>query len=285
MVSGDAERLQQIVWNLLSNAIKFTPRGGRIDVRLEQTEEHVRLTVADDGIGIDPAMLSRLFDRFWQADSSMTRAHGGLGLGLAVVRHLVEMHGGTVHAESAGTDRGATFTVTLPALVARGSHGNPHPQPTSPRRLTDAAEGAQGPGRRRRSRHLRDDRRRPGVRGRRHPHVLLGEPGVERDRRVGAGPARLRHRDARRRRLHAHPKDPHATTEEGGRMLAVALTAYGRSEDRTKALSAGFQVHVGKPVEPNQLVSVVASSAGLRTGYPATSPCPTRTRAAASPRR
>jgi CheY-like chemotaxis protein len=264
MVSGDADRLQQIVWNLLSNAIKFTPRGGRIEVRLEQTEEHVRLTVADDGIGIDPAMLSRLFDRFWQADSSMTRAHGGLGLGLAVVRHLVEMHGGTVHAESAGTDRGATFTVTLPALVARESHGNPHPQADE-----SAASHAT-----------------PRLKGLK---VLVVDDDQDTCETIGAvlasAGAEIRTCFSANQALSAidawvpdllvsdiaMPGDDGytlirkirtRTTEAGGRMLAVALTAYGRSEDRTRALSAGFQVHVGKPIEPNQLVSVVESVTG-----------------------
>ena len=264
MVSGDAERLQQIVWNLLSNAIKFTPRGGRIEVRLEQTEEHVRLTVADDGIGIDPAMLPRLFDRFWQADSSMTRAHGGLGLGLAVVRHLVEMHGGTVHAESTGTDRGATFTVTLPALVARGSLGNPHPQ----------AEESASSQRTQRLKGLKvlvvdDDQDTCETIA-----AVLASAGAEIRTCFSASQA-LSEIDAWVPDLLvsdiAMPGDDGytlirkirtRTTEEGGRMLAVALTAYGRSEDRTKALSAGFQVHVGKPVEPSQLVSVVENVTG-----------------------
>jgi len=116
VISGDAERLQQVAWNLLSNAIKFTPRGGRVEARLAHVGEHVRLTVSDNGAGIKPALLPRLFGHFWQVDSSITRAHGGLGLGLAVVRHLVELHGGTVRAESRGEGQGATFTVSLPLL-------------------------------------------------------------------------------------------------------------------------------------------------------------------------
>ncbi len=120
-ISGDPERLQQVVWNLLSNAIKFTPRGGRVEVRLAQAGEHVHLTVSDNGDGINPAFLPRMFERFWQADSSTTRSQGGMGLGLAVVRHLVELHGGTVQAESEGRGLGATFTVTLPLLSPRSS--------------------------------------------------------------------------------------------------------------------------------------------------------------------
>jgi signal transduction histidine kinase len=122
LVSGDPERLQQVVWNLLSNAIKFTPRGGRVEVGLARVGEHLQVHVSDTGHGIRPALLPRLFERFWQADSSITRTHGGLGLGLAVVRHLVELHGGTVRAESEGEGRGATFMVMLP-LLPPGTHG------------------------------------------------------------------------------------------------------------------------------------------------------------------
>ena len=232
MVSGDPERLQQVVWNLLSNAIKFTSRGGRIEVRLGQDGEHVRLVVTDDGAGIDPAMLPRLFDRFWQADSSITRAHGGLGLGLAVVRHLVELHGGTVHAHSEGEGRGATFTVTLPALAGHATGERPPPR----RRRGGVAEagattpGPEGPRRRRRSGHVRDHRRGPRGRRRRDPHVPLGEPGARGDRREGAGSARLRHRDARRRRLHAHPEDPR--THDRGRRPHARRRAHRLRPDR-----------------------------------------------------
>ena len=118
-VAGDADRLQQIVWNLLSNAIKFTPRGGRVEIRLDATDGHVRLQVADTGRGISADFLPHLFERFRQAEGSPARSVGGLGLGLAIVRHLVELHGGTVRAESAGEDRGATFTVELPRLAVR----------------------------------------------------------------------------------------------------------------------------------------------------------------------
>src|SRR4030095_12337712 len=116
-VSGDPDRLQQIVWNLLSHAVKFTPRGGRVQVRLERVNSHVEIVVADTGKGIAPDILPHVFDRFRQADSSSQRTHGGLGIGLALVKSLVELHGGTVHASSAGPDRGATFTVKLPRMV------------------------------------------------------------------------------------------------------------------------------------------------------------------------
>jgi PAS domain S-box-containing protein len=117
-VSGDPDRLQQVAWNLVSNAVKFTPRGGRVQVRLARVESHVEMTVSDTGRGIAPEFLPHVFDRFRQADATTTRGHGGLGLGLAIVRQLVELHGGTVRADSAGEDLGASFTVSLPLAAA-----------------------------------------------------------------------------------------------------------------------------------------------------------------------
>ena len=119
VVLGDPQRLQQVVWNLLSNAIKFSPAGGRVEVRLEADGSHVELEVSDAGQGIPAEFLPHLFERFRQADSSTTRAHGGLGVGLAIVHHLIERHGGTVRAESPGPGQGATFTVRLPATARR----------------------------------------------------------------------------------------------------------------------------------------------------------------------
>src|SRR5882762_1109646 len=126
---GDRDRLQQVVWNLLSNAIKFTPRDGRVDVRVENLGTDLRIVVSDNGHGIAPAFIPHIFDRFSQADSSPTRAHGGLGLGMAIVRHLVELHGGTVQAESEGENRGAMFTVTLPIRVYEQPVEEPMPMP------------------------------------------------------------------------------------------------------------------------------------------------------------
>src|SRR5262249_29126384 len=113
-IQGDPERLQQVIWNLLSNAIKFTPGGGRVEIRSLGLESSIEIVVADTGQGINPEFLPHVFERFWQADVSTTRAFGGLGLGLAIVRHLVEIHGGMVKAESAGQGKGATFTIQLP---------------------------------------------------------------------------------------------------------------------------------------------------------------------------
>jgi signal transduction histidine kinase len=269
LISGDPERLQQVVWNLLSNAIKFTPPGGRVVVRVEHAGESVRLAVSDNGAGIEPAILPRLFERFWQADSTTTRTQGGLGLGLAVVRHLVELHGGTVRAESAGEGRGATFTVTLPLLPAERSVGDasPHlPIDEHLPRWTPTLHGLK-------ILVVDDDEdtcetvgavlRRVGAEVRTClsasqaltamdtwvPDLLLSDIGMPGE----DGYSLIR-------KIRARP------TAAGGRMLAVALTAYGSQEDRTKALSAGFQVHVGKPIEPTQLVSVVASVTGHGPG-------------------
>jgi len=254
LVSGDPGRLQQVVWNLVSNAIKFTPRGGRVEVGLARVGDSLELSVRDDGVGIKPAFLPRMFERFWQADSSTTRAHGGLGIGLAVVRHLVEMHGGTVRAESEGEGQGATFTVRLPLVSAAVDSPRPVEESAAPRLqgfkvlvVDDDQDTCEGVG---------AVLKRAGAEVRTclsasHaltamdswvPDILvcdIGMPGED-------GYSLIRKIRAR-------------NAEEGGRVAAVALTAFGHTEDRMKALSAGFQLHVGKPIEPRQLVSVVAS--------------------------
>jgi len=254
LVSGDPDRLQQVVWNLLSNAIKFTSAGGRVEVRLAHVGEHVRLIVRDDGAGIDPSLLPRLFERFWQADSSSTRTHGGLGLGLAVVRHLVELHGGTVYAESEGAGRGATFTVTLPAMAS--------PQVQTEHHATeDGMTSLHG----RKVLVVDDDLDTCDIIG-----AVLESAGAE-VRTCQSASEALAAMDvwvpdilvsdiampgddgyALIRKVRARK------AEDGGRMVAVALTAYGRYDDRLKALSAGFQMHLRKPIEPSQLVSIVA---------------------------
>jgi signal transduction histidine kinase len=262
LVSGDPDRLQQVVWNLLSNAIKFTPRGGRVEVRVARVGEHVRLTVRDDGTGIDPAVLPRLFERFWQADSSSTRTHGGLGIGLAVVRHLVELHGGTVRADSAGKGRGAIFTVTLPAMALPDARGDADPAP-----ITASLHGLK-------VMVVDDDLDTCDTIG-----AVLESAGAE-VRTCASAQDALRVMDdwvpdllvsdlampgddgfALIRRVRERRAD------EGGRMVAVALTAYGRSEDRARALSAGFQMHLRKPIAPSHLVNVVANATGHRTRH------------------
>jgi PAS domain S-box-containing protein len=263
IVSGDADRLQQVVWNLLSNAIKFTPQGGRVQVRLARADGHAEITVEDTGPGIRPEVLPHVFELFRQGDSSNTRAHGGLGLGLAVVRQLVELHGGTVHAASAGEGTGAIFAVRLP-LAREETTGEPA--------ATAAPDPASAAGTRLDVvRVLVADR---GADVREVVAGILGQAGAE---VLTAGSAREALEAAARerpdvllvdldlgdesgysllRKIRAMPPDA------GGVTPAVALSAMSRTEDRVRSLIAGFQVHLTKPIHPIELLAVVASLAG-----------------------
>ncbi|MGH9930632.1 MAG: hybrid sensor histidine kinase/response regulator [Pyrinomonadaceae bacterium] len=263
---GDAGRLQQVVWNLLSNAIKFTPPGGRIEVKVERAEGNMQLRVSDTGQGISPDFLPYIFDRFRQADGTTTRRHGGLGLGLAIVRHLVELHGGSISADSAGAGEGSTFTITLPLA----------PQSTTRRKKVTGSlrekEVAYG--------HFTtlpaldavkvllvddDPDTRQVVRAMLggsnavvqtassvseameilewyHPHVLVsdlampGEDGYSLIRKVRA-----------------------FGVASGNEIPAIALTSYVRVDDRTRALTAGFNMFVPKPVDPGELITAIAN--------------------------
>ena len=217
LVSGDSSRLQQVVWNLLSNALKFTPNNGLVEVRLEHRDGFIQMSVAETGMGISAEFLPRVFDRFRQADSSSTRVCGGVGLGLAIVCHLVELHGGFVAAQSPGEGQGATFTVKLRPWVDR----------SLPPAVDDAA---------------------PEVLGQWRPDILLSDIGMSN----GDGYELIR-------------KVRKLNPDQGGKIPAVALTAYAREEDRIRALLAGFQMHVVKPVNPDELLAVMASLTG-RTG-------------------
>ncbi len=263
--SGDPERLQQVVWNLVSNAIKFTPRGGRVRVALERADDHTKLSVADSGKGISPEFLPHVFERFRQADATTTRVHAGLGLGLAIVRHLVELHGGTVHAMSAGEGRGATFTVRLPIIAAR-------PVAERGRRHTHVANDVDAGGY-------------PDLSGLRvlvvddEPDTcevvmrLLGHCGAD-TRCASSAAAALEaletwNADMLVSDIGMPGEDGYMLLrtlrargpERGGAIPAIALTAYARIEDRLRALSAGFQMHVPKPIEPSELVAIVTSLA------------------------
>jgi PAS domain S-box-containing protein len=270
-VLGDANRLQQVVWNLLSNAVKFTPKGGRVEVRLELIDSHVQIRVSDTGQGISPEFLPYVFERFRQADSTTTRSHGGLGLGLAIVRHLVELQGGTVHVESAGIGQGATFIVNLPIRAVRPATSEPelvqpmlrNEAPTlSPAILNglrvlvvddeaDAREllttllgqyGAEVIAVATASEALETLQRLK-------PNVLVSDIGM---------PGEDGYALIRKVRL--------LDAEQGRQIPAVALTAYARAEDRINALGAGFQLHIPKPVNPEELAAVVANLAG-RAGH------------------
>ena len=257
-VSGDAGRLQQVVGNLLANAIKFTPEGGRIEVGVERAGAVARVSVRDTGQGISPDFLPFIFERFRQADTTSTRKQKGLGLGLAIARHIVELHGGTIEAASAGEGRGSTFTVTLPLLVS---------EPLAPRAEERTAEPPTLEGI---TVLVVDDEedareamsvllRQAGARvipvssaiealeflDRQTPDVLLSDiamPGED-------GYALIRHVRGR-------------SADEGGRVRAAALTAYATLDDRAKALRAGYDEHIPKPVDPARLIGVVAMLVG-----------------------
>lgn len=263
-VAGDPVRLQQVLWNLLANALKFTPKGGQISVVLERVDSHVELSVSDTGIGISPEFLPHVFDRFRQADGSTTRSYGGLGVGLSIVKQLVELHGGTVRASSPGEHQGSTFVVSLPLVAVRGEAAHAHPEVDCPmdqafdvpsltgvdvlvveddddsRALLAAMLGHSG------ATVMAVESARGALEAleSRVPHVLISDIGLpELD---GYGLMRA---------IRSLP-------EPFGRIPAMALTAYARSEDRRLALLAGFQLHMAKPVDRDELCAAVASLAG-----------------------
>lgn len=269
-IAGDAGRLQQVMWNLLSNAIKFTPRGGRVQVLLERVNSQIEISVADTGSGIHPDFLAHVFERFRQADASTTRKHGGLGLGLAIVKHLAELHGGSVLATSPGENRGATFTIKLPLMAAHRADGETrlHPGAESLGAVDFKALDLGGL-----TLVVVDDE--PDAR------LLVARVLEECGARVFAASGAAEALELVERERPAVLVTDIGMPDvdgfqllrmvralgeaRGGRVPAIALTAFARSEDRTRALSAGFLVHLSKPVEPSELVATIASVAG-RTG-------------------
>jgi PAS domain S-box-containing protein len=263
-VSGDPNRLQQIIWNLLSNAVKFTPKGGNIEIIVERIASHLEVTVKDSGLGIKPAFLEYVFDRFRQADSSLTRQHGGLGLGLAIVKQLVGLHGGTVRAESAGEGKGAEFIVSLP-LAPVSERKEQHPAMSihadndrehislsgikvlviddepdarelikwiltqSKAAVVIAASATEG------LEMLKTER----------PDVLISDIGM---------PGKDGYQFIREVR--------NLPAIEGGKTPAIALTAFAGSGDRTKALIAGYHMHLAKPIESDELIATIGSLKG-----------------------
>jgi PAS domain S-box-containing protein len=263
-VWGDPDRLQQVIWNLLSNAVKFTDSGGHVQLRLDRDPSGVRIVVSDDGRGIEPAFLPHIFERFRQADSRFSREHGGLGLGLAIVRDLIELHGGTVSASSAGLGKGATFEIQLPLSGTHAKAGTdrpgaaaaPEPQPA---RLPNRLSGA---------RILAVDDEGDALELLR---VILESAGAE---VATAGSAEAALELLRHERFDALIADIGMPRVDGlelirrvretlpapaNRIPAAALTAYARSEDRVTALAHGFQLHIAKPVNPMTVVVSVAS--------------------------
>jgi PAS domain S-box-containing protein len=272
-VRGDPNRLQQVIWNLLFNAIKFTPDQGQVEIRLASAGSKVEVTVTDTGQGIDAEFLPHVFDRFRQADSTSARRHGGLGLGLAIVRHLVELHGGSVHAHSDGEGRGASFTVKLPLMAFQKSgeaaaHDTAKPTESTTAVFTcnptilpqldnvnvlvvddesDAREmlnvilsqcGA-------RVRTAASSREALDVLAKWKPEVLISDIGMP-DEDGYSLIQQVRALEA----------------ERGGRIPAVALTGYASRDDRLRLLSAGYQIHVTKPVELAELAMIIASLVG-----------------------
>jgi signal transduction histidine kinase/DNA-binding response OmpR family regulator len=258
-VSGDANRLRQIMWNLLSNSIKFTPKGGRVEVHLTQSRSNVKIMVSDTGIGIKPNLLPHIFD--WFRQGAPAKPHGGLGLGLAIARTLVELHGGNITADSAGEGQGAIFTVLLP-LVADSTAGA---EPASDNRLMIGSSTLQG---------LRilvvDDE--PGTLellaaaltsyG---AEIVTATSAAEARERIGVSPPDVLVSDLEMpgedgcdliSSLRAFEHD------QGKRMPAIALTAHSRAEDRTRALLSGFHVHVRKPVAPDELAAIILRLTG-----------------------
>jgi signal transduction histidine kinase/ActR/RegA family two-component response regulator len=259
IVRGDADRLQQVVWNLLSNAVRFTPEGGRIEVSLREIDNAAEIRVTDTGIGLSPDFVPHVFDRFRQADSSMSRTHGGLGLGLSIARHLVELHGGTVRAESAGEGQGATFSVRLPmqadarTAAASGDPARRLDAASMPLRGTRVLVVDDDPDTRDLLRAMLEDAgatvattasagETRAVIGRQRPDLLIADIGMPNE----DGYSLMRSVRA-------------LETDVTKRVPAIALTAHARAEDVDRALASGFQVHLAKPVEVSQLVSTIAT--------------------------
>jgi signal transduction histidine kinase/ActR/RegA family two-component response regulator len=270
LLLGDANRLQQVVWNLLSNALKFTPKDGRVEIRLERVNSYAEITVSDTGPGISSDFLPFVFDRFRQHDSTTTRSYGGLGLGLAIVRQLVELHGGTVTVVSPGIGQGTTFTVRLPAMIIPLPPSDPEPLNSieEAKRRVEASPTLEG------LQILVVDDEADALEllstilqkygadviavasvkqaltiietaTDRSPDVLVSDIGMP-DEDGYSLIRKLRQLEAQR----------------GGRLPAIALTAYARNDDRRQALLAGFQMHLTKPVDAAELVAVVASLTG-----------------------
>jgi PAS domain S-box-containing protein len=274
-VSGDPERLQQVMWNLLSNAVKFTPKDGRVQVRLARVNSSVEITVSDTGQGIDAEFLPYVFERFRQADSATTRRQAGLGLGMAITKHLVELHGGTIRAESLGEGQGATFVLTLPVMIVHNAeHINEitaeqrlppdedHPLPSELARLDGI--------------HVLvvDDERD----ARELLTAILTQSGAMVTDALGVADALEKLRLVKPDLLlsdigmadedgYALIRTVRASEEERERRIpAIALTAHAMASDRLRALSEGYQMHLPKPVEPAELILAIANLFDSRRG-------------------
>jgi CheY-like chemotaxis protein len=263
-IRGDAGRLQQVFWNLLTNAVKFTPAAGRIDVVLERVNSHVEISVEDSGIGIKPEFLAFVFDRFRQADASITRRHGGLGLGLSIVKHLIELHGGTVRVKSPGEGHGSTFIVALPISVVRtGDSGrNERPAFADVDLFSVDLPSLAGI-----TVLIIDDE--PDARvlvsrivAERGARALTAQTGEEALRLLNTESVDILVSDIGMPDYDGYKFIQHIRVSEPKRVRnvpAIALTAYARADDRQRALLAGYQMHLAKPVEPRELIAGIAS--------------------------
>jgi PAS domain S-box-containing protein len=261
---GDPARLQQVFWNLLSNAVKFTPSDGRIDVVMERVNSHVEISVEDSGIGIKPEFLAFVFDRFRQADASVTRRHGGLGLGLSIVKHLVELHGGSVRVKSPGEGQGATFIVALPISVIRAEDTGRHERPSfSDVDVTSielpSLSGVQA--------LVVDDEQDARILicrliEEQGGACTVAASGSEALKIVSEGQVNILISDIGMPDFDGYQliRKIRANEDNAARNIpAIALTAYARADDRQRALLAGYQMHVAKPVEPRELIAGIAS--------------------------
>jgi PAS domain S-box-containing protein len=270
-VSGDPSRLQQVVWNLVSNAVKFTPRNGRAQVRVERVNSHVEIVVSDTGIGVRPEFLPHMFERFRQADAGTTRKTSGLGLGLSIVRHIVEMHGGSVEAESGGEGQGTTVRVRLPLMIVHPARAEAREHPrTEQAAPLSALMNLAGV----RVLSIDDDADALGL-----LRIVLETAGAEVVTMSSAAAALPRIADIKPDAVIVDLGMPEmdgfefirlvrASGDEGVRQVpAAALTAFARSEDRTKALRSGFQMHLAKPIDPAELVASIATLTKRAKGF------------------
>jgi CheY-like chemotaxis protein len=269
-VRGDPNRLQQVIWNLLNNAIKFTPQGGRVELRLARRGEILEIAVSDTGKGIAPEFLPFVFDRFRQADATTTRRHGGLGLGLSIVKQLAELHGGGVRVASPGVDLGATFTVWLPIAAAGAGPGSPRLDDRKVRALDIVAEDCErlegirvlvvddDEDARELARRLLESCKAEVLTAASTPEALQVLEGAAFDVLVSDIGMPGEDGYSLMRRVRSLP------AEQNGDIPAMALTAYARGEDRVKAIRAGFHMHAAKPVDPAELIAAVANLGRLR---------------------
>lgn len=260
VVTGDADRLQQVFWNLLSNAVKFTPRGGHVAVNVSRVDSQLEMAITDNGAGISAEFLPFIFDRFTQADTTSARRHAGLGLGLSIVRHIVELHGGTVTAESRGVGQGSTFRIMLPvrALSTRAAESSPDAVPVTTLAHDIALDRVRV--------MVVDDE----AETRDLLKMMLASHGADVSA-YASGPEALEKIDLCKPQVivsdigmpgqdgYTFMRKVRGLGAEVENIPAIALTAYARAEDRMRALAAGFQMHVPKPVEASELVMVIAS--------------------------